>query len=159
MNDATIITAVIMLVGIVGSVLPFVPGPPLIWLGALYYAWRTDWQVIGWPVLVLLLVLALVGGTADWWMGYLGASTGGASIWATLASMVGGIAGFFVFNLPGMLLGSIGAIALVEYSRHRDWRKTLRAGGGYLVGSLLAAVVEVVIALVMIGIFVAAVRV
>lgn len=157
MNEAVIVTAIIMLIGLVGSVLPLVPGPPLIWLGALYYAWRTDWLEVGWPILVLLLVLALVGGTADWWMGYLGASSGGASIWATLASMVGGIAGFFIFSVPGMLIGSIGAIALVEYGRHRDWRKTLRAGGGYLVGSLLAAVVEVVIALVMIGIFVAAV--
>jgi len=159
MNEAVIITAIIMLIGVVGSVLPFLPGPPLIWLGALYYAWRTGWVEVGWPVLVLLLVLGLVGGTADWWMGYLGASTGGASIWATLASMVGGIAGFLIFNLPGMLIGAIGAIALVEYGRHRDWRKTLRAGGGYLVGSLLAAVVEVIIALVMIAIFVAAVYV
>lgn len=159
MNDAVVITALIMLVGVIGSILPFIPGPPLIWLGALYYAWRTGWVELGWPILTLLLVLALVGGTADWWMGYLGASTGGASIWATIASMVGGIAGFFIFNLPGMLIGSIGAIALVEYSRHRDWRKTLRAGGGYLVGSLLAAVVEVIIALAMIGIFVAAIYV
>src|SRR3712207_1066441 len=118
MNDALLITGLIMLVGVIGSVLPLIPGPPLIWLGALYYAWRTDWVEVGWPVLVLLLVLAIVGGTADWWMGYLGASTGGASIWATLASMVGGIAGFVIFSVPGMLIGSLGAIALVEYSRH-----------------------------------------
>lgn len=159
MSEVAIVTTLIMAVGLVGAVLPLVPGPPLIWLGALYYAWRTGFEVVGWPMLIFLLLLAIIGGTADLWMGYLGASKGGASGWATLASLVGGIVGFVVGSLPGAIIGSIGAIVLVEYGRYRDWRKVLRASGGYLVGSLLANVVEVVIALVMIGVFVAAVRV
>lgn len=159
MSEAAITTAVIMIIGLLGAILPLVPGPPLVWLGALYYGWRTGWEVVGWPSLTLLLILAIIGGTADLWMGYLGASKGGASGWATLASLVGGIIGFVVFSLPGMLIGSIAAIVLVEYTRHRDWRKVLQASGGYLVGSLLANVVEVIVCLVMIGLFVAAVNV
>lgn len=147
----------IMGVGVLGAILPLVPGPPIVWLGALYYGWRTGWADVGWPSLTLLLVLAIIGGTADLWMGYLGASKGGASGWATLASIVGGIVGLLVFSVPGALLGSIGAIVLVEYARHRDWRKVLRAGGGYLVGSLLATGVEIIISIVMIGVFFAAV--
>lgn len=158
-SDTMILTIVLMAVGLIGSVLPLVPGPPLIWLGALYYAWNTGWITVGWPSLIVLLVLAIVGGTADLWVGYLGASKGGASGWATLASIVGGLVGLIVFSIPGAIIGSVGAIVLVEYMRHRDWRRVLRAGGGYLIGSLLSSVVEVVIALVMIGIFVAAIYV
>lgn len=149
---------IIMGVGLLGALLPLVPGPPLVWLGALYYAWRTGWAEVGWPSLTVLLILAVIGGTADLWMGYLGASKGGASGWATLASIAGGIVGFLLLSVPGALIGSIAAIVLVEFTRHRDWRKVLRASGGYLVGSLLATVVQVIICVVMIGIFVVAVN-
>lgn len=159
MNEVLLITIIIMALGLIGSVLPLLPGPPIIWLGALYYAWSTGWTAVGWPSLLLLLILAIIGGTADLWMGYFGASKGGASGWATLASLVGGIVGFLIFNIIGAMIGSIAAIVLVEYGRHRDWNKVLRASGGYLVGSLLASVVEVVIALLMIGLFIAAVNV
>ncbi len=157
MDGVMLATLVIMFFGLLGAVIPFVPGPPLVWVGALYYAWRTDWTEVGWLILTLLLVLAIVGGTADLWMGYLGARTGGASGLATLASLVGGIIGLLVFSLPGAIIGSLGGIVLVEYPRHGDWRRMLRASGGYVVGWLLSSVVEVIICLVMIGIFLAAV--
>jgi uncharacterized protein YqgC (DUF456 family) len=157
MSQLAIETAIIMGLGLVGSVLPMVPGPPIIWLGALYYAWRTDWLIVGWPMLTLLLILAIIGGTTDLWMGYFGARKGGASVRATLASLVGGLIGLLIFSLPGAIIGSIGAIALVELPRHGDWRRVLRAGSGYVVGWLLSSVVEVVICLVMIGLFIAAV--
>lgn len=159
MNNDLLVAGSIMLVGLIGAILPLVPGPPLIWLGALYYGWRTAWVDVGWPSLTLLLILAIIGGTADVWMGYLGANRGGASAWATLASLVGGLVGVIVFSIPGAIIGSIAAIVIVEYARHRDWQKVLRASGGYLVGSLLATVVEFVIAICMIGIFIAAISV
>jgi uncharacterized protein len=158
MSQPMTIALLIMIVGTIGSLIPMLPGPPLVWIGALYYAWQTGWEIVGWPALTLLLVLAVIGGTADLWMSYFGARTGGASLWATVASLVGGIVGLLIFSLPGLIIGSLGAIALVEWPRHRDWRQVLRAGGGYLVGSLLSSAVEVVICLVMIGVFFAAVR-
>jgi uncharacterized protein len=166
MSQVMIETIIIIAVGFVGSILPLLPGPPIIWLGALYYGWRTGWIEVGWPSLTLLLILAIIGGTADLWMGLLGANKGGASGWATVASFVGGLLGFVfgalfggVGAMPGAIIGAVGGIVLVEYNRHRDWNKVLRASGGYLVGSLLASVAEVIIALVMIGVFVAAVNV
>jgi uncharacterized protein len=144
----------IMAVGLVGSVAPLIPGPPFVWLGAFYYAWRTGYEQIGVATLVLLAVLAIAGGTADWWLSYLGARKGGASGWGTIASFAGGILGFLLLNLPGMLIGSLAGVILVEYLRHRDWRRVLRASGGYLAGWLLATVVEIGTCVVMIAIFV-----
>ncbi len=149
----------IMLVGLIGAVAPLVPGPPFVWLGAFYYAWQTDYQSVGVLILLLLGVFAVVGGTADWWLSYLGARRAGASGWATLASMIGGIVGLVLFTLPGMLIGSLAGVVLVEYLRHRDWRRVVRASGGYLAGWLLSTVVEVAVCIVMIGIFLLAVRV
>ncbi len=144
-----------MVAGLVGCVVPVLPGPPLAWLGALYYGWQTGWAKISPFILALMLVIALVGATADWWMGFLGAKKGGASAWSQVAALVGGLIGLIAFSLPGMLIGSVAAIVAVEWHRLREWKGVLRAGGGYLVGFLLAMVVEVVCTLFIIGIFAA----
>lgn len=157
MDGPLVIALLIMLVGTIGALVPALPGPPLVWLGALYYAWQTGWTVVGWPSLLGLLVLALLGGTTDLWMSYFGARTGGASLGGTLASLIGGVVGLLIFSLPGAILGALLALALVEFTRHRDWRRVLRASGGWLIGSLLSALVEVLICLVMIGLFLLAV--
>ena len=157
-DDITFITIALMLAGLVGCVLPVLPGPPLVWLGALYYAWRTEFAVVPIWLLALLLGIALVGGTADWWMGFLGAKKGGASPWGQVAATVGAILGLLVFSLPGMILGALAGLGAVEWFRQRDpqtrdWKKVARAGGGYVIGYLLSVVVEVFCALAIIALF------
>ena len=158
MDNLTLYTAIIMGIGLLGAVVPVLPGPPLVWLGAMYYSYHTGWSEVGPPMLALLFVLAIAGSTADVWMSALGAKKSGASGWATVASMVGGFIGLLVLSLPGLFIGSIAAIALVEYSRHKDWNKVLGASKGYLVGYLLSIVVQIITCVVMIGLFLAAVR-
>ncbi len=144
-----------MLAGLIGCVAPVLPGPPLVWLGALFYGWQTGWERIGPVFLGVTLLLALAGGTADLWMGFLGAKKGGASLSAQIAALVGGVVGLLVLSVPGLLLGSIGALALVEWRKHRDWSAVVRAGSGYLAGYLLSMLVELVTALLIIGFFAA----
>lgn len=158
MSDITLQTALIIGVGVLGCIIPMLPGPPLVWLGMLYYAWRTNWEQVGWPALALLFALMMVGATSNFWLSYFGARKSGASVWASVAAFFGGLIGLVVASLPGLLLGALGAIAAVEYFSHRDWKKVLRAGGGYLAGYLLSVVVELLVCLLMILIFLAAVR-
>ncbi|HEX5691322.1 MAG TPA: DUF456 family protein, partial [Roseiflexaceae bacterium] len=94
---------VIMLIGMVGCVVPAIPGLPIVWLGALFYAWQTQFQVVGWPLLALLFVLMLVGTTASIWMGAVGARQGGASLWSSALGLVLGVIGLFAFSLIGMI--------------------------------------------------------
>ena len=159
MNDLFVQTAIIMLAGIIGCIIPALPGPPLVFIGALYYAYRTEWTLVSWPSLFLLGVLMLVGSTSNIWLSYFGARKGGASIWASVAAFFGGLIGMMVFSLPGLFIGAIGAIAAVEYSRHKDWSKVLRAGTGYLAGYLLSMVVELLVCLAMIAVFLIAARI
>ncbi len=155
MDSNLLIAIALMVAGLVGCVVPILPGPPLAWLGALYYGWQTGWAKISAPMLALMLVIALVGATADWWMGALGAKKGGASPWSQVAALAGGLIGLVVLSLPGMLIGSVLAIVAVEWNRRREWKSVMRAGGGYLVGFLLSIVVEIVCTLLIIGIFAA----
>jgi uncharacterized protein YqgC (DUF456 family) len=158
MPDISIQTAIIMAAGLIGCVIPALPGPPLVFLGAIYYAWQTGWKDVSWPSLSLLFVLMLIGATSNLWLPFLGTRKSGASIWTSVAAFVGGLIGLVVLNLPGLFIGALGAIAILEYSRHKDWRKVLSAGKGYLAGYLLSIVVELAICIVMIGVFLLAIR-
>ena len=157
MNPDLLAASIIIAIGFIGCFVPLLPGPPIVWLGAFYYARQTDYADFGWPTLLFMLILALIGSTADLWLSYFGARKSGASPWTSLAAMLGGFVGLLVFSLPGLVIGSLVAIAVVEWKRHKDWNRVAKAGAGYLVGYLLSMVVEVVVCLVMIGIFVAAV--
>lgn len=143
-----------MVVGLIGTVLPVIPGTILIFLSALGYAFIEGFQTIGWPTLIVLGVLALVATTADLWASSVGAKVGGASGWSVLAGMIGGLIGFLVLSLVGAIIGAILGVLLTEIVRLGDWRKALKAGGGWAIGWALATVVQVGIALTMVAIFV-----
>ena len=144
-----------MIGGLVGCFVPILPGPPSAWLGALYYGWQTDWAQVS-PLFVgVLFVIACIPATVSTWMRFLGAKKGGASAWSQIAALAGGLVGLVAFNLPGMIIGSTVAIVAVEWRRLREWRGRLREWRGYLVGFLLATVVEVTCTLLIIGLFAA----
>lgn len=144
----------IMLVGLLGTVLPVLPGNVLILAGALIYAVVDRFQTVGWPTLAALAALTLLGAVADWWLSSVGARLGGASIWSILAGLTGGVVGLLLFSLPGGIVGAVLGVFLAELARLRDWRQALRAGGGWLAGWLASGVLRVAVALAMIAIFV-----
>jgi uncharacterized protein YqgC (DUF456 family) len=177
------ITLLVMLVGLLGSVLPGLPGVPLIFASALVYAYVTDFEVVGALVLVLLGLFALLAFVADFVGTAYGARRFGASNWGTAGGAIGGLVGalagtlfFGVGALLGLLAGTIGGVFVGEYLRRRsqassggeqrrvrsvrggrgDWRRTLRAAGGVLVGYLLGAVTQGVLGLLSVIVFVVA---
>jgi uncharacterized protein YqgC (DUF456 family) len=54
-----------MLFGVLGCFVPLLPGPPLVFVGAAYFAWRTGFALVGVPTLVLLGVIAFLGATSN----------------------------------------------------------------------------------------------
>src|SRR5919107_3532818 len=157
------LTLVLMVVGLVGSVVPGLPGVTLIFLSALLYAVLTDFQTVGAAVLVLLGLFAAIAFVADFVATTYGARRFGASNWGTMGGALGGIvgalAGALVFGIGalfGLLLGTIGGVFLGEYLRRQrepaseegkegsrwDWRRASRAAGGVLVGYAASAVTQ-----------------
>jgi uncharacterized protein YqgC (DUF456 family) len=151
---ALIATLLVMLLGLVGIVLPLIPGTVLIFLAALGYALAEGFQAVGWPTLIVLGVLTAVATTADLWASSAGAKIGGASGWSVVAGLIGGLIGLIVFSLPGAILGAILGVLVVEIVRAKDWRQALKAGGGWAIGWALSTVLQLGIGLTMTAIFV-----
>ena len=155
------LTLGVMVVGLIGTVIPVLPGVELIWLAALVYAIAERFATIDPLTFAALTALAATGITANIWASHLGSRLGGASWQALLAGLglgaVGFLLGLFVGGIgavPGGLIGALVGVLLVEYSRRKDWRGAARAGTGWLVGCLLSGFIQMMVGMVMIMIFV-----
>ena len=150
----TILVMLAMVIGLLGTVLPVLPGPVLIFAAALVYAFLDGFEALGWPSLVAIGLLALLATGIDLLTSSLGAKAGGAGGWSIVAGLVGGLVGTLVFALPGGILGALVCVLLAEYARLREWKPAAKSSAGWLAGWLLSSVVRFAIALVMIAVFV-----
>ena len=146
--------------GVIGVILPFVPGPLLIWLGALVWAWGDGFERINWVVLTILGALAVLAWASDLLFTTALSRRAGVSWKAIGGAIVGGLAGGLLLTgipvvgtIGGALVGAMLGALLVEWFDKRNLRRALRATWSYLIGSLAASALEILIAVVMVIIF------
>lgn len=146
------LVALLLLLGLVGTVLPFLPGAPLIFAGILLHAWMTDFSPITGQRLLILLGLAIAAQGLEWLGWALGVTWLGGSLWAVLGSLVGAAVCLF-FGLPGLLVGLlVGAIA-GELLRSGRFAHSLSAGVGVLIGTILGFFGRIAMTLSMVALF------
>lgn len=143
LGGALVIIAFI--IGLIGTLLPIIPGLIIIWLAALFYAWVVvGFDVFSPWIFALITLIAFVAGTADIWLSAVGAKTTGAS-WRTLVvGFIGAIAGTFLIPIPliGTIAGYAGGLILAEYVRLNELRPAVRAAFGGIVGWGVSSAVE-----------------
>lgn len=142
---AWLVAVGLLLVGVVGSALPGLPGPALSLVGVLGYWWATGYTDPGTVALVGLVGLALVGLAADWLAAPLGARAGGASTRTTALAGVVGFALLFVLGPLGVVLGVAGTVFVLELRGSGDPAASLRAAGATTVAVLGGVVAQVVV--------------
>jgi uncharacterized protein YqgC (DUF456 family) len=148
-----ILVGFLMLAGLLGSFLPALPGTPLIVLGALVYAFSTDFDAVGLPELLVLGGISILAYVLDYTAGALGAKKFGGSWWGAVGALLGAIAGFF-FGPLGLVLGPIVGALIGELVRSRHLRTSIRSAFGTIVGMLLGTVAKLSLAIAMIGLFI-----
>ncbi len=152
----------LIILGLIGAVVPLMPGPIIIWAGALVWAWGDGFVRIGWPTLLLLLVLALLAWASDFLLTMVVGRKSGASWRAIGGAIVGGVVGGLLLSgvipiigsLVGAVLGALIGTFLIEYLATRSSEAALRAMKAYIGSMALAALVEVIITITMVSIFV-----
>ncbi len=147
------IVAILMIViGVIGTVMPAIPGVVFVFGGIALAAWIDDFtRVSAWTVGALAL-LALVGVAADYVAAALGAKRAGASNLAIVGAAVGTVAGVFT-GLVGLVFMPLAGAAIGEYLAQRDLRRAGKVGIATWVGLLIGTAVKVAIVFTMIGVF------
>lgn len=148
-----IIAVILVLVGLAGTVLPALPGAPLVFLGLLLAAWADGFQKVGWFPLTLLGILTAGTFVVDFLATSLGAKRVGASYLAVGGAVVGTIVGLFL-GVPGLLLGPFVGAVLGEYIARRDLRQAGKVGLGTWLGLVLGTAAKLGLIFLMIGLFV-----
>ncbi len=151
------IAALLVVVGLLGIVLPALPGIPLMFAGMLLAAWAGDFQRIGVVPLSVLGVLTALSLLADFWATAVGAKRVGASRTAIVGAVAGTFIGMF-FGLPGIFAGPfVGALAGELLARRAISREDLgqatRVGFGTWLGIALGIALKLMLAFAMIAVF------
>ena len=152
-----LLAIVLVVVGIAGTILPALPGLPLVFAGMLLAAWAGDFQQVGVPMLVVLGLLTVFSLAVDFWATALGAKRVGASRLAIIGAMVGTLAGLF-FGPVGLLLGPFAGAIAGELVHRRSLQKhdlgqAAKIGVGTWFGILFGTVLKLALAFTMLGLF------
>ncbi len=156
-----LLAIILIFVGLAGSVIPVLPGPFLIWLGALIWAWADGFTRIGWGTLIVLGVLAVAAWGSDIFLSTVMSRRAGASWKAIIGAIVGGILGAVALSwvpilgsILGAILGAVGGMWLVEYQEKGSTQAATTSVQAYVSSLVVAAIVEMTLAIVMVAIFI-----
>jgi uncharacterized protein YqgC (DUF456 family) len=145
----------LLVIGLAGTVLPALPGIPLIFGGVLLAAWIEDFQRIGGWTIGVLAVLAVIGVAIDYVAAALSARRVGASKQGVIGAAVGTLAGIFT-GLWGLVFMPLVGAAIGEFIAQRDALRAGKVGLATWVGLLLGTAAKVAIAFTMVGVFLGA---
>ena len=139
------LSAICMLVGLAGCILPMLPGPPLAWLGMLllHFTDRVDFSVTELVVSALVVIATLV---LDYFTPMIGAKKFGGGKYGNRGCVIGTIVGMFFLPL-GLILGPFLGAVIGELIAGKPFRAALKAGFGSFVGFLFGTLIKLAVCL------------
>lgn len=147
-----VIAGIVIAAGFVGSILPNLPGIPVMFGGMLLSAWLGHFEKIPVWVIVLLGVLAAFSIVFDFLAGTWGAKKYGASTAAVWGALIGTLVGLF-FGIPGLLLGPFVGAVVGQLASGSRVDHAARVGVGTWIGLLIGTAIKLAVAFMMLGTF------
>lgn len=151
----------VMVVGIIGAVVPAIPGTSLILIAIIIWGFvSSSFAAIKIPLIVTVIVLILSIGV-DFLAGYIGAKQAGASKWGQIGAFVGLLLGFFgllpalPFGGPllGILFGPLLGAIIGEFLYQRQLGVAIKAGIGIVVGTVVGNLIQGILAIAAVIVF------
>ena len=152
-----LLAGALVLAGLAGTVLPALPGLPLMFAGMLLAAWAGGFQEVGGWMLGLLAVLTVLSLAVDFAATALGAQRVGASRLALIGAVIGTFAGL-MFGIIGVFVGPFLGALVGELIHGRgvggnQIGQAAKVGFGTWMGILLGTVLKLGLAFAMLGLF------
>jgi len=147
-----LVSAILLIAGFAGLLLPALPGVLLIFAGLVLAAWAEGFVYVGWGTLTILGVLTAAAYLIDFLAGLLGAKRFGAGKYGIIGAAIGTVIGL-MFGLPGIIIGPFIGAVLGELYANKDLRSAGTAGLGTWLGMAIGIAVRIAVAFVMVGVF------
>lgn len=137
----TLVVAVVMIIGLVGTLVPVLPGLVMMWFVALAYGFSVGFGGVGVTVMVALTMLVLLGFGLGFVLPKRAASGSGATGRSQVVGLIGAVIGFFVIPVIGLVVGALLGILLGEYADKGElrsaWTATLGTAKGFGINALV----------------------
>lgn len=128
--------------GLLGTLLPFVPGLPLIWAAAFVYGLIEGFGRTAWIAMTVISLLMIGGFIAKFILPQRRASASGVTRSTLVFGAVAGLVGFFAVPVVGLPLGAVVGVLLAERRRTNDWPRARRSTKEVVIGFGLGVLVE-----------------
>jgi len=147
-----LLSAVLIVVGVAGTVLPALPGAAFVLAGIVLAAWIDGFSRVGVGVVAIVSVLAMLSWVLEYVAGVLGAKKAGASRQALIGAALGTVLGLFAGFIGVLFMPLVGA-AVGEYLARRDSGQAVKVGVSTWLGLMAGMIGKVVIVFIMLGVF------
>ncbi|ADY56304.1 protein of unknown function DUF456 [Syntrophobotulus glycolicus DSM 8271] len=149
-TTALIITIILFIAGLIGTILPVLPGAVLIYGGMVFYGFMTGFSTLNAYFYVLQGVVFILIFFIDYFASAVGTKRFGGSKQAAWGSVIGSIIGIITMGPLGLVIGPFAGAVIAELIRGTELKQTLRAGFGTLVGLLGGTVLKLFAEIIMI---------
>ncbi len=150
----TILGLLFMFIGLAGSFLPILPGPPMSWIGLLLLyltnAVHDDWWFLGITLVVALIVFAL-----DYIIPAIGTKKFGGSRAGMIGTTIGLIVGIMSPIPGGIIIGPFVGALIGELTNKTDSHTAVKAAFGSFLGFITGTFLKFIVAVVYFGFFIA----
>jgi hypothetical protein len=147
-----LLAAGLIIGGLAGTVLPMLPGIPMLFGGIWLAAAVDGYRHLGTGWLLTIGALGALGVLVDFAAGTMGAKRVGASPRALWGATIGTVIGMFM-GIPGLVLGPFAGALLGELSAGTSVLRSAHVGVGTWIGLLAGTLVKLVISFLMVGLF------
>ncbi len=148
-----ILAAFFMLLGIIGSFLPVLPGPLTSWFGLLILH-LTDAVPMNWTFLIITLFFALAIWLLDYIIPAIGTKKFGGSKAGMIGATLGLIIGLIFLGPFGIIVGPFAGAYIGELLNKSDSKTALKAAFGSFLGFLTSTFIKFIVAIIYLGLFI-----
>ena len=138
-----ILGAIISIVGIVGCIIPALPGPPLNFIALLIIGAAKHWQPFDSKFIFIMLAITIVVTALDYVIPIMGAKKYGATKAGIWGSILGMIVGMIFFPPFGLIVGTFVGAIIGEMIIGKQSSDAIKAGWGTFIGSILGILLKV----------------
>lgn len=148
---AWVVTGSLLVVGFVGTLVPFLPGHLILFFAAIAHRLMLGGDSgVEWWTFVVMGFLLVMSQVLEFLSGAMGTRWFGGSRWGAAGALIGGVAGLF-FMPFGLVLGPLLGSMLCEFVCAKKKVKPATVSGvGSVLGTVAGLLVKVMVGLVMI---------
>jgi len=148
-----IISALFIVSGLFGSVLPIIPGPPLSWLGLLILHLTKAVQMSS-TLLVITAVIAIIIFIMDYMIPAMGAKKFGGSKSGMIGTTIGLIVGLLSPIPGGIIIGPFLGAFIGEMLNKNNSKTAFKAAIGSFLGFLASTFIKFIVSVIYLGIYI-----